>query len=992
LAEFRIAVSHWPLPYALSSLLLLLSARDLAAQEQFGSIRGLVNDRDFEVPLGAARIQIVESGREAVSTDQGHYVLSEVPPGTYTLICSKDGYVKAIKSDVVVTGGQLAEVDFWLSGDFVDMEEFVVQDMLGMNMNTEAGLLQLRFESPALMDSISADLMSRAGASDAASALKLVSGASIQGGKFAVIRGLPDRYVSSQMNGVRLPSADEDTRAVELDQFPSAVIESLRVSKTFTPDQQGDASGGAVDVRLKGIPEDGSIQFKSQVGYNDQATGERRFLTFRQGGGQPQPLGTSWAGDVGVSHTRGPWDHKWTVSAGGKEEVEDGITVGGFASFYYERDNSFYDNGIQDSFWVESAGAGLTPQKGQNSSSDQFNTSLFDVTRGSQSEEWGGLATIGVETEDDKINLVYLMTRNEQDTATLAQDVRGKQWFFGPNYDPADTSNPGNSSQFIEAAPYLRTETLEHTERSTSTLQLNGSHVLRDLKPAGEVFSAPELDWTLSRSSAMLDQPDKRQFGAMWQPEYSLIFGGVPVFTFPEQFSTLLPSDNTNLGNLQRTWKRIEEQSQQFAVDYKMPFEQEDEGQGYVKLGVFNDQVERKFEQESFTNANDFFQQPGGFDESWSGVFPDQNHPIVASEFDVDYDGTQDITAWYAMVDYPVTEQVKVIAGARVENTEIGVLHSADPNALWWDIDNPVPAPIQFSLDPTAANVDFRERHILPSLSVVADLTEGLTLRAAYSQTIARQTFKELSPIVQQEFLGGPIFIGSPRLQMSEVANYDLRLDYEPVEGSLLSMSWFQKDIDNAIEYVQTGIDFTYTTPVNYPKGKLSGYEIELRQRLANLWEPAEDFSVGVNATFIDSRVTLRAEDAADLAAVGTPIATRDMTNAPESLYNAFLTWDSETSGTQASLFYTLQGESLVEGAGVAKGNFVPSVYAQEVGTLNFTVSQQLSESATLQFKAKNLTNPRIDEVYRSPYTAGDVTRTSFTRGREYTLSLAVRF
>ncbi|MFT7463602.1 MAG: TonB-dependent receptor [Pseudohongiellaceae bacterium] len=962
------------------------------AQEQSGSIRGLVYDRDFEVPLGAATIQIVETGGESVSTDQGNYVLGEVPPGTYTLICSKLGYVKGIKSEVVVTAGQLAEVDFWLSGDFVDMEEFVVQDMLGMNMNTEAGLLQLRFESPALMDSISADLMSRAGASDAASALKLVSGASIQGGKFAVIRGLPDRYVSSQMNGVRLPSADEDTRAVELDQFPSAVIESLRVSKTFTPDQQGDASGGAVDVRLKGIPEDGSIQFTSQVGYNDQATEERGFLTFRQGGGQPQPAGASWTGDVGVSDTRGPWDHKWSASAGGQHEVDDSITVGGFASFFYERDNSFYDNGVQDSFWAESAGAGLTPQKGQNTSSDQFNTSLFDVTRGQQSEEWGGLATIGVETEDDKINLVYLMTRNEEDTATLAQDVRGKEWFFGPNYDPGDTSNPGNSSQFIDAAPYLRTETLEHTERSTSTLQLTGSHVLRDLKFDSPLFSAPELDWTISRSNAKLDQPDKRQFGAKWQPEHSLIFGGVPVFTFPDQYSTLLPSDNTNLGNLQRIWKRIEEESQQYAVDYKMPFDRDDESHGYIKVGLFNDQVERKFGQESFTNANDFFQYQGSFDDSWSGAFPDQIHPLVASEFDVDYDGGQDITAWYTMVDFPVTERVNVIAGARVETTEIGVVHSADANALWWDIDNPVPAPIQFSLDPTAPNVDFRERHVLPSLSVIAELTDELTVRAAYSQTIARQTFKELSPVVQQEFLGGPIFIGSPRLQMSQVENYDLRVDYEPVEGSLLSMSWFKKDIDDAIEYVQTGIDFTYTTPVNYPKGKLSGYEVELRQKLANVWEAAEDFSVGVNATFIDSRVTLRDKDAAELSAVGAPIATRDMTNAPEHLYNVFVTWDSESSGTQASLFYTLEGDSLVQGAGVVLGNFVPSVYAQDVGTLNFSVSQKLGKAATLQFKAKNLTNPKIDEVYRSPYTAGDVTRTSYTRGREYTLSLAVRF
>src|SRR4029077_7702001 len=101
-------------------------------------------------------------------------------------------------------------------------------------------------------------------------ALPLVAGASIQDGKFAVIRGLAGPYVNSQMNRVRLPTADADKRAVELDQFPAAVIQSIQVSKTFTPDQQGDASGGAVDVRLRGIPEETTLQFKAQYSLNSQ--------------------------------------------------------------------------------------------------------------------------------------------------------------------------------------------------------------------------------------------------------------------------------------------------------------------------------------------------------------------------------------------------------------------------------------------------------------------------------------------------------------------------------------------------------------------------------------------------------------------------------------------------------------------------------------------------------------------------------------------------
>ena len=253
-------------------------------QEQLGSIRGVVFDKDFDAPLGGVAVSVLERDEKAESTAQGNWSITGIRPGKYTLVFAKEGYVRVVKADVIVSAGQLTDVNVALAGEFAEMDEYVVQDTVRLGGATEAGLLELRLESPALMDSISADLTSKAGASDAAAALRLVAGASVQDGKSAVIRGLPDRYVSSQMNGVRLPTADEDKRAVELDQFPSAVLESIQVSKTFMPDQQGDASGGAVDVRLKGIPEEAVFQFKSEISRNSQVRGRDDFLTYDGGG------------------------------------------------------------------------------------------------------------------------------------------------------------------------------------------------------------------------------------------------------------------------------------------------------------------------------------------------------------------------------------------------------------------------------------------------------------------------------------------------------------------------------------------------------------------------------------------------------------------------------------------------------------------------------------------------------------------------------------
>ena len=158
--------------------------------------------------------------------------------------------------------------------------------------------------------------------------------------------------------------------------------------------------------------------------------------------------------------------------------------------------------------------------------------------------------------------------------------------------------------------------------------------------------------------------------------------------------------------------------------------------------------------------------------------------------------------------------------------------------------------------------------------------------------------------------------------------------------------------------------------------------------------DPLEGLAIGANATFISSEVTLPDDEAAgfDLPNIMAPMSTRDMTNAPEYLYNLYLTYDLVDSGTQFSIFYTVQGDKLVAGAGQSNGNFVPNVYALEYGTLNLSISQRLWKHLRLQFQAKNLLNPDIQEVYRSPFIGGDVLKTSYSTGVEFSIGLVAEF
>ncbi len=960
--------------------------------QQAGGLRGMVYDKDFDVPLALAQIQVVETGDKVETTSEGNYLISDIAPGTYTLVFSKDGYTRQVMANVVISAGRMTEINVSLAGEFTDMEEFVVQD-LELGGASELGMLNLRMDSPALMSGVSSEIISQAGASDAAGALRLVSGATVQDGKYAVVRGLPDRYVNSQLNGFRLPTADADKRAVQLDQFPSALLDSIQVSKTFTPDQQGDASGGAVNVVTKGIPEEKTFKFSGQVGYNSQTTGSDNFLTYNGGGVnfwgtddgsrdiQYDNLGGNWDGAVGLSRGDAPIDYKWSISGGDKKILDNGIKIGGFASFFYERDSSHFDNGTDDKYWVDNPGEELSPQ--YSGDDENYRSSLFDVQQSSEEAKWGGLATVGMETENHSISLLYMYTRAAEDTATLAEDTRGKSYFY-PGYDIDDPEDPGNEER--TNFPYIRTQTLEYTERTTQTVQLSGKHTLPRVDLSIEdrlTLLDPELDWGFALSSAGMDQPDKRQFGSEWL---------TAVDRMPSVYRPYKAASNYTLGNLQRIWKSISEDSQQIFANLKIAFEQWSGQEGYVKTGLFHDQVEREYTQESFSNFDDNSVWVGGaWDTYWSDVFPNQDHPITASEIDVDYDGEQKISAAYGMIDLPINSQINIVGGARYEKTDLSIVNHPEDEATWI----PPSTGVNTDLHEGDADVSFSQNDLLPSLGMVYKISEQWTAKASFSQTVARQTFKELSPIQQMEYLGGDVFVGNPELQMSDVTNYDLRLDYHPYDGGLVSLSYFYKTVKKPIEYVQRVADFIYTTATNYPEGTLSGWELEIRQDMGHFKESLSGLTLGGNLTLIDSEVTLPTREAEQLADLGYPMSTREMTGAPEHLVNLFFTYDLAElglEGTKVGLFYTIRGDTLEAGAGQNNGHFVPSVYAKQYDTLNLSISHRIREHWSLKFQAKNLTDPSIETIYRSEHLSSDTVKTSYSKGIDLSLSMSYEF
>jgi len=1060
-------------------ILLGLFAAVQAAAQQVGSIRGVVYDADFDRPAPDVRVTIVETGRTVTTGEQGNYVFPEVEPGTYTLVFNAEGFTRQVEGNVVVNPGRLTEVDASLTGEFTEMAEFVVQD-LQLEAGTEAQLLDLRMESPALLDSIGEDFLSRAGAGDAAEGLRLVAGATTTNEGFAAVRGLPPRFVSTQLNGFVLPSANPDTRAFRLDLLQSDVIESIQVSKTFTPDQQGTASGGAVNIVTKSIPAENFIKISSGVEYNTERADDGEFLVDARGdvpffgidegrrlsdelkglvpGGAT--LGRTAFGSPAPQFGDAPVQYDWDITGGLRYEFDTGFRIGGQFAYFWEQDSGHDDDRINDERVARtgSFNQGLIPdvsnddpngflQSPLNAGTVNILTNLFDETQSTHEVTWGGLGTVGLESDNHAVKFTFLHTRLTSSTTTIAEDTRGKLTRF-PNHDPDSVVTPGGAedpnfggSDTRDFAPFRRLEIQEYVERTVQSAQFSGDHTLPWFEETIGIdgtfeLLAPRFDWHATLSSSERREPGTTIFDSKF-----LSAANIASFVSGEQ--TNVEFDVADLSFFNTVFRDIEEDSTQLRFNGEFPFRQWSDDEGSLKLGVFDERTTRDFRQDTFAiQGESGLRLFATFDEARlseafvnPGQFPlDTGSPPELSGFtfadlgemeptpiDFTYEGRQDVEAWYWMLDLPLSSFLRVIGGFRFENTSLGTDIESDFPATTVFVDQkegerifgPGFIPGSVSLSALAGqgvtlDTEIEQEDVLPSLSVVVTPIEGLGIRGAYSETIARPTFRELTPVSQSLFAGETPFVGNPFLTLSVVENWDLRLDYRPQPGSLLSLSYFRKYVENPIQVVQQGQGASnIVIPINFPEGTIEGWELEARQELGEWFEPLRGLQIGGNLTLLDTEVTLRDFESSRLAALDAPLDTIPMTNAPEHLYNLFMTYDYEPTGTQISIFYTVRGDTLIASPGVEgftgatdpdtgaplANFFIPGVYETEFGTLNLTIKQKIGEHIMLSFSAENLLDPEIETVYRSKFIpGGDVVKTRSSSGIDLSFGISANF
>lgn len=928
----------------------------LTAYAQTGTIRGQV----FENATGEALIGatvMVESTSTGATTDLDGNFSIKVAPGTYTLKVSFISFTSQLIDEVTVKENEVTVVpSIHLSDATTELQEVVVQ--ASALRDNETALLTVQKKSANLMDAISAQTFSRTGDGDAGAAMKRVTGVSVEGGKYVYVRGLGDRYSKTNLNGAEIPGLDPNRNTVQLDLFPTNLINNIIVYKTFSPNLPGSFVGGYVDVETKDFPEELTFSFSSSVAYNNQATFNNNFLTYEGGsldflgfddgtrefpslievqdrnsvpdrsyrdqekitrlGAVTDAFNKNWTPERSAA----PLNHSFSLAAGNQKELF-GKPVGYLASLSYSRSFDSYANGTFGRYRL-------------TDNANTTNSLVQDIyLNDNKSEEnvlWG--AMLGGSIKLDSYNKVGLTLIRNQNGNSIGRSLSGVK--------PEDAPN----LQFY-------TSTLAYEERALTSGQLKGEHALG----GGEGL---KVNWISSFTLSSMEQPDLRFFT---YGDYGAENRGMRIEPSIGQPPTRYTRD-------------MEEYNFDNKLDFTLPYKQWNGEAAKLQFGGAYVQKERVFNEYQYRFDSDRTTYEGDPVEHVSNIWSPENPGgvFVYDAYDPrnNYQASQSVSAGYLMTDLPLTSRLRAIVGARVENTSLFFTSEAATapklKEKYGHLNN------KKLLD------DF---DVLPSASFTYQLQENMNLRTAYGRTLARPSFRELAPYQSFDFVGGFNYVGNDSLKRTLVDNIDLRWEYFTRPGELVSASIFYKNFQDPIEPTFVSLSQNpLLTWVNVPQASLVGMEFEVRKNLDFISETFSPFNVGANITLVKTEVPIAPAELERKRRLDPDMAeTRQMAGQSPYIINANLGY--KTDKTEVNLVFNVQGARIA----FVSMDATPNVYEKPVPGLNFNVSRMLTERWKAKLSAANILNPQVKFVQE--FKGEEYIYQQFTRGRELSLGIS---
>ena len=922
------------------------------AYSQKGTIRGTVFDESIGEPLISVTVVVEGTLIGAVTDLDGKFNLA-IAPGTYNLKLSFVSYESLVISNVEVKDGEVTLLDnLKLKTSTFGLSEVTIS--ANMVRNTENAMLSIKMNAPTVMDGISAVSFRKIGDSDAAASIKRIPGVSVEGGKYVYVRGLGDRYTKTILNGVDLPGLDPDRNTMQIDIFPTSIIDNIMVYKSFSAELPADFTGGVIDIGIKDFPEQKKGNISVTAGYNPDYHFNNNYLTSKGGktdflgfddGTRSIPATTNLPffsevvgrpvnSDAGMRYRevlesfnptmaamkqKSFMDYGFSTTFGNQIALKKS-TVGYNIGFSYKNNTEFYKNAEYGRY-------------GLSSNPDVTEMEVRELQKGNfgiSSTLLSGIAGFAIKTIKSKYRFNIMHLQNGESKAGIFDYIGSDQ---GSNFEGVQHN-------------------LEFNQRSLTNLLIDGKHT----------FNGSEWDivWKLSPTLSKIDDPDARF-----------------VRYIDENANYLI---NTESGFPERIWRELSEINLVGIVHVTKEFDFNGK-KAKLHFGGAHTYKERDFLIRKFAlnvrnlpltgNPDELFMPENlwplnGVSTTSGTTYEAHFIPSNPNQFNANSHNT----AGYVSTEIGLLTNFKVVAGIRMENF---VQRYTGQDQLGINV-----------LDNEKVLDDLG---IFPTANLIYNLSDKQNLRLSYAKTIARPSFKELSFAEISDPISGRMFVGgmfrdandvagieywNGKLVSTDIHNFDLRWEQFQTNGQMISLSGFYKRFKNPIEIVQYATQTGSFQPRNVGDGQVIGAEIEFRQNLDLISSSLQNFSLSSNLSFTKSRIELSSTEffsRSENARTGETIDKyRVMAGQAPYIINTGLAYNGGEAGIweglEFGLYYNVQGLTL-QYVGIADR---PDIYTLPFHSLNFNASKSFGKDKRTQigFKIENLLDDKKESVFKS--------------------------
>ena len=978
-------------------LAVILFVSNIVFSQNNFKISGKISDKSTGEGLIGASVYLDGGNNGTISDFEGNYEILNIESGIVKIICQ---YISYLNDTIEINLDNNLTVNFELISDSYTIDD--VNLVTKVNRKDESYVVNVQKKSIGLINTLSKKQMRITGSSNAADAVKNVSGVNIQSGKYVFVRGLSDRYSLATLNGVAIPSLDPNKNSVQMDLIPSNIIDNILVFKTFTPDLPGNFTGGLVDVYTSDFPDSLEVFFNYSTGYSNLSNLNNNFL-------RQDPSNTDWIG----------YDD-------GSRDIPDFVLQNGInnydpssfeQAFYYaqSQDPSYANmtlNEVQDDngnfnswserwFWIEqhriktndslsiatnSFSKNWDPERYRSGLNRSLNFSIGNKYILKEKEvgfysgvnyskkylyfenaEFGRYKQTGSASQTLNPNKVGLESRGDENifgsiftTTSIKFNDNHKLALMGMiNQSGQSSARYFDGENMSDAfGLYEEQRTQRYLERQMKTSQLSGNHKFSRNKNS-------ELNWYLGLTKSYQNTPDLRVFTNSYEYIYleddetgDIYLDTLPTYSIQ---ANLYPAPT-------RYYRYLNEDNINFKSDYKFNLNDSE----FIKLGFYyldkkRDNIEYRY---TFIanginyndNLKEYFNSENmivGQSNTGLGGQGEYINVIDNTEIKNQYNAEQKILSSYIMSTLNPTDILEITFGARFENSKILAL-SSDAEQDIGRLNN---------------------SDILPALNAKYNLDENSFLRISFTKTLARPSFREIAPISWYDFETTFQFIGNPNLKRTLINNLDLRLERYLLGAGIASISGFYKKFTNPIEQVMNpqaqNIELSWR---NVDQALLFGFEFEFKKKI--LLKKERILNLGFNASYIKSQTKIDSQELELIQALDPNHSdTRPMFGQSPYIINFYSQYQFNKWTSSAN--FNISGKNIVI---VQKG--AVDVYQAPQPILNLKINRKITEKSNISLSARNLLSAKNRWYY--PFNGKEYNFRNFNYAPQFNLGVQI--